>query len=187
MNDGPYILLYTGRKFFFDHPEQHQFDIRDIAHATAHKCRYSGHTHVHSSVAEHMWRASFLVPERLALAALLHDASEAYIADLPAPLKGWMREHGHTELLDLDKRIETAIANWYGIHLTADETGVLKIVDRKLAMTEARDLMAERDTNAYWHNDPPYDWRYLPMSAAEAESKYLRRFSQLTEIANDPA
>ena len=75
-------------------------NIHDIAHHLAHLCRFNGATRVFYSVAEHSVRVSKLA-HRYALEAgetaaaakvtglwgLLHDASEAYIADVTRPVK----------------------------------------------------------------------------------------------------
>src|SRR5690606_22430694 len=62
--------------------------IEDIAHALSLKCRYNGHCNRFYSVAEHSWlMSSLFVEPELRRAALLHDAAEAYLCDLPSPIK----------------------------------------------------------------------------------------------------
>src|SRR5262249_40410739 len=61
--------------------------IEDIAQGLAHECRFNGHVREFYSVAEHCVRVSWLVPQAFALEGLLHDASEAYLKDVPSPLK----------------------------------------------------------------------------------------------------
>ena len=82
-----YIETYTGKKFSLDTPE---FDIEDIAHSLGMLCRYNGHCRHFISVAEHSLIVSLLC-EELSLAdpmeGLLHDASEAYLSDVPSPFK----------------------------------------------------------------------------------------------------
>jgi 5'-deoxynucleotidase YfbR-like HD superfamily hydrolase len=69
-----------------------QIHIEDITHALSQRCRYAGHTPGFYSVAQHLVlcsdQALKLCPD-LALTALMHDASEAYLSDLPARRNRW--------------------------------------------------------------------------------------------------
>src|SRR4051794_36829357 len=67
-----------------------QILITDIFHSLAMQCRYNGHTAYFYSVAQHCWLLSLVVPAHLQRVALLHDAAEAYIGDIVAPLKDEM-------------------------------------------------------------------------------------------------
>jgi len=64
-----------------------EVDLNDIAISLSRICRYNGHTVHHYSVAQHCVLASYLVEEKDALWALLHDAAEAYLGDIIAPVK----------------------------------------------------------------------------------------------------
>ena len=66
-------------------------EIEDIAHALSNTCRYGGHSCFYT-VAEHcVLMARYALKaghsNRIALLALLHDAAEAYLGDIPRPLK----------------------------------------------------------------------------------------------------
>jgi len=104
------LQTYSGRVISLTRPDPRSFHARDIAEGLAKVCRFSGQVHGYYSVAAHTLNVYALV--RLAggtlqeqLAALLHDATEAYIADLPSPAKikcpGYVR---------LEKRLNKAIA-----------------------------------------------------------------------------
>lgn len=59
----------------------------DIGHALAQLARWNGHTSHPWSVAQHSIVVASLVAPEHTLWALLHDASEAYLTDVPRPLK----------------------------------------------------------------------------------------------------
>lgn len=87
---GPTILLRSGSYFDFENPEGSEFDLFDIAHALGHLCRFTGHVMRFYSVAEHCVHCSRIVPPEHALAALMHDAAEAFIGDVSRPLKAML-------------------------------------------------------------------------------------------------
>lgn len=88
-----WIQLYNGEYFDFDNPRYDEISIETIAHSLSNQCRYNGHCEKFYSVGEH----SVLVSDRVyelsggdyfcSMYALLHDASEAILCDLPRPLK----------------------------------------------------------------------------------------------------
>lgn len=94
-----WIQTHTGKAWDFLNPNPASVDPRDIAHALAGICRYTGHTPFFYSVAQHCYYAAMHVARTYNLklthpvvqAAALHDASEAYCMDISAPLKKMMR------------------------------------------------------------------------------------------------
>src|SRR5580704_6503205 len=82
-----YLSTYTGKKFFPYDPRPEQICIEDIAHGLSMLCRFVGQCRFFFSVAEHSIAVARLLPTNLKLFGLLHDASEAYLADLPRPVK----------------------------------------------------------------------------------------------------
>ena len=100
----PTLLVRSGIYFDFANPMAAQVNIEDIAHALANLCRFNGHTKHFYSVAQHCIEASRIVPPAYALQALLHDASEAYLAE------HWDKER--TSTAALQSSIEQAVAPW---------------------------------------------------------------------------
>lgn len=84
---GDWIQTYTGRQFWPLDPKPEEVCIEDIAHALSQQCRYAGHTIRFYSVAQHSVEIALRVPRAAALWGLLHDAAEAYLVDLPRPVK----------------------------------------------------------------------------------------------------
>ena len=92
MNNSPHAII-THRGNFVDpfQPKMNTYHIWDIAHSLAHICRWNGHCRDFYSVAQHSVRLYDALPENapedLRRRILLHDASEAYLTDLPTPIK----------------------------------------------------------------------------------------------------
>ena len=110
-----WMQTYSGRKVDLEYPQTDDIVIEDIAHALSMTCRFGGHCKGFYSVAEHSllvekvleanlpddedataartdqgWEGWITVPKKdtaMSLAALLHDAAEAYLGDLITPLK----------------------------------------------------------------------------------------------------
>lgn len=127
--DNVWIATQNG-KFELDNPT---FDIRDIAHALARCCRFNGHINGFWSVADH----SILVADIMLLTGqgnplegLLHDATEAYLSDVPAPFKTRLPDwQGIDKKLELEfrkkfrlpekKSPECGKADWYALFIEA--------------------------------------------------------------------
>lgn len=87
------IRTFTGIYFNVFEPTLDMINIEDIAHALSNQCRFAGHLQTFYSVAQHSEICSHVVDREHALAALLHDASEAYLLDMPKPIKNRLKEY----------------------------------------------------------------------------------------------
>ncbi|WP_024517049.1 hypothetical protein [Bradyrhizobium sp. Tv2a-2] len=90
-----WIGTATGGAFNVLDPKVEDVRLNDIAHALSRQCRYGGHCRRFYSVAEHSVHVAHNVagPNRVKLASLLHDASEAFLVDIPRPIKNAMPEY----------------------------------------------------------------------------------------------
>lgn len=174
-----WITTSTGRRFRVLDPRPEDVCIEDIAHALSLQCRFTGHIREFYSVAQHSVYVSLMCPPEVALWGLLHDASEAYIGDMSAPLKHTpeMKRFRDTELL-----VSNAIMNRFG--LSRCEPPSVKYADRRMLLTEARDLGMNVDG---W--DPevePFDSQIVAWSPSFAEARFLQRFQHLTSSFPNP-
>ena len=96
-----WIETYSGIKINIFNPHSDDIRIRDIAHALAMCCRFNGHTKRFLSIAEHSFFVSLYVGPPYQLEGLLHDAAEAYLTDIPRPIKAFI-----PKVKDLDTRLE---------------------------------------------------------------------------------
>ncbi len=167
----PAIMTVSGRFFEFLAPKPEQIEIEDIAHALSMTCRFGGHVKRFYSVAEHSTRVSQVCDPADALWGLLHDAAEAYLVDLPGPIKRTIP--GYCEL---EKRIQGAIMDRFG--LSRDESDSVRRADGRLLATEGRDLCA---ANWKFLNLPekPLPLKITPVSQWEAKGWFLDRFAEL--------
>lgn len=186
-NDGKgyYIRTFTGKKFFWNDIENNPFDIRDIAHSLSMNCRWTGHVRSFYPVGQHSIYASWEAQDMGLsfddqLAALLHDATEAYVHDTPSPLKWHLREHDFTAFADLEKRIDVAIFKTF--NLPYPRNPVIKQIDLRLLSTENRDLMPLGEERM--HMIEPYDWHVQPLDCQTVEKSFLKRFDALQEKRN---
>jgi hypothetical protein len=95
MNRDPiWCGVTSGKLVDLGRPKLEDIEIDDIAWSLAHMARFNGHLIIQISVAQHSIYVSELVPEPLRLAALLHDAHEAYLGDIVRPVKRYLKEGG---------------------------------------------------------------------------------------------
>jgi hypothetical protein len=166
-----WIQTFTGRRFFPLGPKPGDLDLRDVAHALSLQCRFNGHCLRFYSVAEHSVRVSRALPLGLAAWGLLHDAAEAYLSDLPSPIKRQM-----PLFQDAENKLLVVIAERFGLCWPMPE--LVARADLLLLATEARDLMAPPPEPWRLEADP-LEERIEPWTPAEAEHAFLERCAEL--------
>jgi hypothetical protein len=140
-------------------------------------CRVSGKAAY--SVAQHSVLVSELVEQRGgdvedAFAALMHDATEAYLGDMPHPLKH--RSPLGAAFREAEGRLEEALRQHFGIKPDVPQ---IKRLDRALLATERRAFSAEE-----WHwpeleGVEPLDLELTAWSPDEAAEAFARRYAEL--------
>lgn len=168
----------TGRQYWPEDPRPEDICIEDIAHALALQCRFGGHCREFFSVAQHSVYVSQICDPDDALWGLLHDASEAYIVDIPRPFKMAAGMEGYHAF---ESRFMAAVCERFGLPAEMPES--VRVADEALLATEARDLMP-RDGDAgvpRWSlTHPALWWRVIPWAWQQSEAAFLRRYRELT-------
>ena len=178
-----FIQVASGRTINPLDPNIKDITIEDISHALSNMCRFAGHTRKFYSVAEHSIRVSKEVPANQAFRALMHDASEAYLVDIPRPIK-------YALFGDQYRVIEENLMEKIGAKFNFDPemTPEIKRADDALLAQEARDLMdAEKNTELWgpWIEDAlkdaPTERIENPLSPEVARKAFLIRYAILKE------
>lgn len=164
-----WILTHTGKHLDLLDPQPDQIDLADIAHGLSHECRFSGQCRTFYSVAQHSVLVSRIVPADIAFEALLHDATEAYLRDLPSPLKAMLPDY-----CSIEASLNEVIRRRF--ELPAYTHQDIRKADAVALVTEARDLMPEEDSA--WdivYGAVPLAERILPLNPADAKALFNER------------
>ena len=168
----PWIETSSGKLIWFD-GRPNVFDIKDIAHALANMCRYTGHCRYFYSVAEHSVNVSLLLPDDLALAGLLHDASEAYLADIASPVKQLLPDYKKMEAM-----ITKQINEQFGIET---DHPTIKRADWSQLKEEARFLLPSGGRTWFFPNDLEDGVIPVGLSPNDAEHNFITTYIKLTK------
>ena len=128
----PAIITHSGKYFDLANPDPAMVDIEDIAYALGQLRRFTGHANY--TIAEHSLWVSYVVPPQYALEGLMHDAAEAYVGDISAPLKGLVPGFKAVE-----QRIERAVADRFKLQILDDPE-----IKRAVKVADLRAVAAER-------------------------------------------
>lgn len=146
MRYGDWIQTYTGKKMYPLDPLPEEICIADIAHALSYINRYTGHARFGISVAQHSALVAKLLPKKLQLAGLLHDAAEAYLGDVSRPVKKttyFLVNGQYIHFSLIEERLLRVIFSALNVGWPSDEDWLLiHQADNRLLATEARDLMS---------------------------------------------
>ena len=133
---------YTGKRFEPLKMTPEDVSLRDIAHALSLLCRGGGHIKYFYTVGLHSLNcareaASRGWSDRLVLACLLHDASEAYLSDIIRPVKVHLSNY-----LEIEEQImQTILTHFHLGDLTPEENALWHQIDDEMLSQELKSLM----------------------------------------------
>jgi hypothetical protein len=182
---GQWGCTANGWKYWPTDPRPGDIETLDIAHALSLQCRFGGHVSEFYSVAQHSVAVSFACDPADALWGLLHDASEAYIVDIPRPLKYAAGMEGYVRL---EQAMMRAVCERFGLPLDMPES--VRYADEVLLATEARDLMPHHGPAGVPHwglTHPPLPDRIACWSPTQARIHFLDRLHDLVLPATEAA
>jgi hypothetical protein len=174
------ICTRSGLHFDVTKPDPNSILITDIAYGLSHKCRFGGHTSRWYSVAQHSIQVCEYVQmtgteDSIALAALLHDASEAYLTDLPSPIKAILPAY-----ITLEKSVQTAINEHFGLTRRAQEHEIIKRADIMQYEIERRHLMPD----VSWWSNPHEPECQEPMPESYPDKDYNEFLAKYNSISH---
>ncbi len=175
----PWIETYSGLPFSPLKPDKNFINILDIAHALSNQCRYSGHVSHFFSTAQHCCiLADYVLEKRKgtmldALQILLHDSAEAYLVDIPRPVKQFMPEYRKW-----DHDITMEVRDWAGLgHLPIPDWQDL--LDSGIVGDERAQLMS--DSGLDWeHRADALSVDIDPWLPRMAEQQFLMRYAKFS-------
>lgn len=173
-----WIQAYTGGKIHVVALRPEEITISDIAAGLCHESRFNGQYAPNKfySVAEHCVHVSRMCERKDALYGLLHDASEAYLKDIPSPLK-------HSPMMTQYRKLEAAtqkkIFEKFGLTGVCPQS--VHDADERLLAIEAhvlkRPIHPDWKINPVWTSDVPL---YLGWPCEKAYDEFMKRFEELT-------
>ena len=116
---------------------------------------------------------SRIVPFEFALWGLLHDAPEAYLVDLPRPVK--RHSTMGSAYREIEARLMQVVCERFG--LVDAEPWCVKVADDVALMTEKRDLMP--GIYKWTETEEPLPETIVPLTPNQAEGEFLTRAGEL--------
>lgn len=206
--DGPWIQTASGGVVGTLHPRPEDVDLIDLAIALSWTNRYTGHVGTYSvathSILVSRWVESMGADAPDCMAALLHDAHEAYLGDLSRPLQEAIQVAVEDERPDLGgpgipanlglfkrawsklrARHDAAILRGLGLDRVIAPANLQQALIKE---ADTRILVDERD--ALWSSVEPFPWfggqpvealgiEVLRQNPAESMGAFLRRYNEL--------
>jgi len=154
------VRTYHGLIVDVLNPDPTQIFIEDIAHSLSQLCRFGGHTDQLYSVAQHCVIMSELdfIPEELRMTALLHDAPEAYMVDVPRPLKRLLDKY-----MEIENNMHQVIAAAFGLPYPFPEI-----------IHHADEWMLQREFKLFFDGGPGIYW-----TSKQAEQLFIDTYYKL--------
>lgn len=156
------IRTFTGIYMNVFEPTLEMICIEDIAHALSMQCRFGGHLPAFFSVAQHSIECCAMADEEYKLQALLHDASEAYLIDIPRPIKT-----GLSNYKEIEDNLMKLIASKFGFTYPLEKP--IKEIDEIQLRYEWERFMLNNNPNGY----------AKILTPTEAKERFLSTFETL--------
>lgn len=140
-----WALTHSGIRFRFEPGKDRRYSILDIAKSLANTNRFNGQTKYPYSVAQHSINVmrtlvSMKRDDYTVAAGLLHDAAEAYVGDLPFPLRPSVI--GFSQIEDM---IQGEIYDWMKVDIKKADMDLVDKIDKQMGFLELWELFPSRN------------------------------------------
>lgn len=178
-NGTTWIQSASNTKIDFRHPDPDSFKIEDIALGLSRQPRYAGQGKFFYSVAQHSIYVATQVRADIRIYGLLHDAHEAYMGDIPGPLKSILPEVNEIEYW-MDKAIYKGLKLLPPSH---KEWCEVMDVDRGMLNAESPVLFDKE----MWRmeDSPDIQVRIRPWSEQETIDMFLTYYNSIRNRINE--
>lgn len=174
-----YILTYKKIEFYPLNPKIEDIDIEDIAHALSLLCRANGHFKHFYSVGLHSINCASEAIARgysqnVVLGCLLHDGSEAYLADITRPVKKHLPKY-----LEIEDVLQNKIFEKWVPSLTDEERKLVFEIDDAILYYEFTTLFGEKifDYEPILKSKPNFDY----VEFSKVENEFIELFQKSTD------
>lgn len=173
-----HITTYGGTYFYPTEPDMKNFHISDVAHALSLICRGNGHVKKFFSVGQHCINCALEAElrgcsKRVVLACLLHDASEAYMSDVPRPFKKYLKDY----IMFEDKLIKLVYEKYLGSDVTEEEEQQIKQIDNDVLAYDMYYLLGQGSEEELPELKRKFSYEVRPFE--EVEKEYLEVFERV--------
>ena len=175
-------LIYTfkGHKINLYKPDENEIDMDDISHVLSYQCRFGGNVNKFHSVAQHSLEVQQLLSEydtNTQFAGLMHDAQEAYMTDLPTPIKVLLPDYS-----TMEERLAQKIRDKYDINYGRKESDLVNNADKVSLMTEIEELIPSKlgdKTLNYKADDSIRDLVREKIEPEDVKKRFEKMFNEL--------
>lgn len=192
---GSWQQTFTGQQFYALDPRVDEIHFQDMAIGLSREHRYARQTIIPYVVAEHSVYVSIqagVLARQLGYSeefilnvereGLLHDGSEAWIGDMPRPLK---RQTVMFSYRKAESKWEKCVFERFGIQSSEASKSIVKEIDNRIVLDEVQRLMADpgmwKRANRY-PDLQPLDIEINAYKPEDAYRFFCQRFLELWPV-----
>lgn len=176
-----WIQTDSGNPFNYLYPDDSVITIEDIASGLCSLVRFNGHSNwiIRWTVAQHcLMMADAAEDDEIALACLMHDATEAYMSDVASPLKELLPKYREVE-----ENVTQAILARFSLHFDPHVWDIVKLMDKQACAWEAIQLQGPQKAKWAMGREVTYPFKHVEYyHPEETREQFINKFNELTQL-----